>query len=313
MDLLTDLARTIRSAVLPHIGNAALRGSDGVGVGGDPTFGIDELAEDAAEKFLDGHGDIAYYTEDRGLVERPRARGLLIVDPIDGTRPAGAGLEAACISIAAAPFDKDARIGDVSDGLIMEIKSGALYRARRGKGTRIIASGETRAPTPSQHKAIDGAFWTYGLRGRPAIPSAIVLEEMLDHSGVSGGAFELGSATFGITGVVSGRFDAYVDHGQRMIDDVPETRKLFEDIADGAVLNNNPYDVAAGLLIATEAGLIATDAAGRPLDDKPIVGSGADYCVSTVVACTAELHAEIIGALGRGIERLRVKMESRDG
>src|SRR5438552_1521829 len=218
MELLTDLARNIRSAVLPHLGEHAMRGSNSVSVGGDPTFGIDEIAEDAAEKFLDAVQGVAYYTEDRGLVDRPDATRLLVVDPIDGTRPAGAGLEAACVSIAAAPFDKDATLGDVDDAVVMEIKSGALYRARRGKGTRIIAGGASREPAPSGQKSVDGAFWTYGFRGRPAVPSVVMLEELLDESGVSGGAFELCSACFGIVGVVSGRFDAYVDHGQRMID-----------------------------------------------------------------------------------------------
>lgn len=310
MDLLVELARTIRTAVLPYLGKPELRGSSGVSVGGDPTFGIDEIAEEAAHKLLDGVTGVAWYTEDRGLVERPGAERLLVIDPIDGTRPAGAGLEAGCVSIAAAPFDRDATIDDVDDAIIMEIKTGAFYRARRGRGVRIIVGGETREPSPSSKRTIDGAFWTYGLRGRPAIPSVVVLEEMLDSSGVSGGAFELGSATFGIIGVVSGRFDAYVDHGQRLIDELPQTRALFEAIADGAVLNNNPYDVAAGILIAKEAGLVCSDAAGKSLDERPLVGSGADFCVSTVVSCTPELHAEIIGYLDRGIDRLEARLSS---
>jgi len=312
VDLLVALATAIRSSVLPHLGRPEMRGSNSVSVGGDPTFGIDEVAEEAAEKFLDGIDGVAYYTEDRGLVDRPGATQLLVVDPIDGTRPSGAGLEAGCISIASSRFDKDATLADVDDGLIMEIKTGTLYRAKRGGGARVVVRGETREPALSPKREIDGAFWTYGLRGRPAVPSVVVLEELLDNSGVSGGAFELGSAAFGIVGVVTGRFDAYVDHGQRLIDDIPATRKLFEAIADGAVLNNNPYDVAAALLIAEEAGCVTSDASGKPLADRPLVGSGADYCVSTVVACTDELHAEIIGALDRGIERLRVKIGTEE-
>jgi myo-inositol-1(or 4)-monophosphatase len=310
VDLLVELASAIRSAVLPHLGRPDMRGSNSVSVGGDPTFGIDEIAEEAAERFLDDHPDVAYYTEDRGLVDRPDAARLLVVDPIDGTRPAGAGLEAGCISIASAPFERSATLSDVDDGLIMEIKTGTMYRAKRGGGARIINRGETREPALSGKQTLDGSFWTYGLRGRPALPSIVVLEELLDGSGVSGGAFELGSAAFGIVGVVTGRFDAYVDHGQRLVDDIPATRKLFEAIADGAVLNNNPYDVAAALLIAEEAGCVTSDASGKPLGDKPLVGSGADFCVSTVVAATEELHAAIIGSLDRGIERLRAKMDA---
>jgi fructose-1,6-bisphosphatase/inositol monophosphatase family enzyme len=126
---------------------------------------------------------------------------------------------------------------------------------------------------------------------------------------VNGAGFELGSATYGMTGVVLGRFDAYVDHGQRLIDEIPSTRKLFEAIADGAVLNNNPYDVAAALLICREAGCTVTDAAGASLDPRPLVGSGADYCVSTLAACTLELHGELLAALDRGMDKLRSRIE----
>jgi myo-inositol-1(or 4)-monophosphatase len=306
IDLPLELAIAIRSAVLPHLGKPGMRGSNGVAVGGDPTFGIDEVAEDAANKLLEssaGEG-LAWYTEDRGLVVRGKPDRIFVVDPIDGTRPAGAGLEAGTVSIAVAPFRDDATLGDVDDAVILEIKTGTLYRARQGRGARIIVQGEAQDPRPSGLENVDGLFWVYGLRGRPTVPSAIVLEELIDTTGAKGGTFDLGSATFGMMGVVTGRFDAYVDQGQRMIDDIPSVRVLFEDVADGAVLNNNPYDVAAAKLICEEAGLLVTDAAGGPLDAKPLVGSGAEYCVSTVVAATPQLHTELIGFMDRGIERL---------
>jgi myo-inositol-1(or 4)-monophosphatase len=307
MDLPLEIARAVRSAVLPFLGDPAKRGSTSVAVGGDPTFGIDEVAEDAANRVLeDAAGDgLAWYTEDRGLVEKGSPSRLLVVDPIDGTRPAGAAMEAGMVSIASAPYDRDATLGDVDDALLMSIKSGMYLRAKRGSGVRIVHRGETLRASPSPKESIDGAFWTYGFRGRPLIISAIVLEELMDATSVSGGAFELGSATFGMAGVVLGRFDAYIDHGQRMIDEIPETRALFEQIADGAILNNNPYDVAAGILICEEAGCPVTDAAGRSLASRPLVGSGAEYCVSTVASATRPMHAEVISALDRGIVRLR--------
>jgi myo-inositol-1(or 4)-monophosphatase len=308
-DLMLEVARCVRAAVLPHLGDPAQRGSESTAVGGDTTFGIDEIAEDAAYEVLEAAGDgLAWYTEDRGLVERGTPKRLLVIDPIDGTRPAGAGLEAAMVSIASAPYSKDATLGDVDEGIVFGIKSGVLFRARKGQGLRIIDRGETLQPSPSKKDSLDGAFWVYGMRGRPTLPTAIMLEDLIDTSGVSGGTFDIGSATFAMTGVVTGRFDAYVDHGQRIIDDIPGSRKLFEDIADGAVLNNNPYDVAAAKLICEEAGVVLTDASGNSLDDRPLIGSGADYCISTVVSATKELHAQIIGSLDRGIAKLRERM-----
>lgn len=310
-DLLLDVARAVRSAVLPHLGKPELRGTQGVSVGGDPTFGIDEIAEDAAHGVLEAASDgggLAWYTEDRGLVERGRPQRLLVVDPIDGTRPSGAGLEAGMVSIAAAPYSQDATLGDVDEALILGLKTGTLFRACKGRGVRIVERGETRAPSPSSQRHLANTFFTYGLRGRPAVPSALVLEELIDGSGVTGGTFDLGSATFGMTGVVTGAFDAYVDHGQRMIDDVPVTRPMFEAIANGAVLNNNPYDVAAAKLICEEAGCPVTDAAGNAIHDKPMIGSGADYCLSAVVSATPELHEQIISSLDRGVDKLRAWM-----
>jgi len=306
VDLLLDIARAVRAAVRPHLGRESHRGAAGTAAGGDVTFGIDEIAEDAANEVLEaaaGEGH-AWYTEDRGLVVRGNPRRLIILDPIDGTRPAGAGLESCCVSVAAAPFDEQATLGDVDEGLVLELKTGAMYRARRGKGVRIIDGGETREPSPGTATSLDGAFWIYGLRGRPAMPSAIVLEELLDASGVSGGTFDLGSAAFALCGVVTGRFDAYVDHGQRMIDDVASTKPLFQAIAGGAILNNSPYDVAAALLVCTEAGCTVTDAGGKPLESRPLVGSGDGYTLSTLAACTPELHAELLYFLDRGIEKL---------
>lgn len=310
-DLPLELAIAIRSAVLPHLGKPSMRGAEGVAIGGDPTFGIDHIAEDAANEILEAAaGDgLAWYTEDRGLVIRGNPTRLLIVDPIDGTRPAGAGLEAGTVSIACAPFDRDARLGDVDDGIVLEIRTGTLYRAKRGKGVRIIREGATVQPSLSPQKSIEGAFWCYGLRGRPVDPSATMLEELLDSSGVRGGTFDLGSACFGMTGVVAGRFDAYVDHGQRMIEDVPETRPMFEALADGAILNNNPYDVAASTLICQEAGCVVTSASGGPVDDMPMVGSGSDFCVSSLVACTPELHRAILESLDAGVDKLREKVK----
>jgi myo-inositol-1(or 4)-monophosphatase len=307
MDLLLDIARTVRAAVRPYLGRPEQRGSTGTAVGGDTTFGIDEIAEDAALRLLEraaGEG-LAWYTEDRGLVVRGKPERLIVLDPIDGTRPAGAGLEAGCVSIASAPFTEKATLGDVDEGIVFEIKTGTLFRASRGKGVRIIDRGESRGATPSGMTTLEGAFWVYGLRGRPTMASAIVLEELIDGSGVSGGTFDLGSAAYAMCGVVAGRFDAYVDHGQRLIDDVPQTKTLFEQIAGGAVLNNSPYDVAAALLICREAGCVVSDARGEPLEGRPLIGSGDGYCVSTLVACTPELHATLLEALDRGIDRLR--------
>src|SRR5919201_6664706 len=98
-ELVIELARGLREHVLPFLGAHAGRDHVKAGVGGDVTFAIDSEAEGFLESFLAERApDVAFYSEDRGLV-RPASgepAWVLVVDPIDGTRPALAGFEASC-------------------------------------------------------------------------------------------------------------------------------------------------------------------------------------------------------------------------
>jgi len=262
IELVRDLSLALREQVLPQLGAHAGRTheEDSEAAGGDVTFAIDAAAEAFLEEFLSKRApDVAFYSEDRGLVlprgaplGSPRgaagpARAVLVVDPIDGTRPALAGLESCCVSVAAAPLFGEPTMGDVSVGCVVEIPSGQIFLAARGEG---LVEGPAISLSPNER--IDRMFWTYGFRGRPARALTEVLAELLDVSSVGGGTFDLGSAAFDMTRVVTGQMDAYVEPGPRMVDDVPGVREQFE--RGGAVLNNSPYDLAGACLVCREAG-----------------------------------------------------------
>jgi fructose-1,6-bisphosphatase/inositol monophosphatase family enzyme len=89
-----------------------------------------------------------------------------------------------------------------------------------------------------------------------------------------------------------------------MVDEVPGMRAEFERVGGGAVLNNSPYDLAAAALCATEAGAIVTDARGRSLEDRPLLGSGHDFQMSVVTSSNPALHAAILAAVDAGVARL---------
>ena len=301
-ELAAQLAAALREEVLPHIGRPEGRkhvGGAGEGSSGDVTFAIDERAEAFMEQFLAERApDVAFYSEDRGMVAPAgEPAWVLVVDPIDGTRPAMAGLEPACVSVAAAPLAGEPRMGDVEAACIVEIKSGATFRALRGEGI-------DPAARLSANTDLARMFWTYGLRGRPVRPMAEVLADLVDGSSVGGATFDLGSACFDMTRIATGQLDAYVEPGPRMVADVAGMREEFERVGGGAVLNNSPYDLAAAVLCLEEAGAIVTDAYGNGLDDRPLLGSDADFQMSVVAAANAELHSQIVTALDRGIERL---------
>src|SRR6187200_1168527 len=143
-DLLVELALGLREHVLPFLGSHAGREHVQAGAGGDVTFAIDEEAEAWLERFLAERAPtLAFYSEDRGLVTPASGDPdtVLVVDPIDGTRPAMAGLECCCVSVAAAPLgDGNPTMGDVTTACIAEIKSGDLFVAELGKGLEPTAN-----------------------------------------------------------------------------------------------------------------------------------------------------------------------------
>ena len=306
-ELVTELALALRSRVLPRLGSHAGREHVQAGVGGDITFAIDSDAEEYLERFLRERAPgVAYYSEDRGLVQPEGASQVLLVDPIDGTRPALAGLESCCVSVALAALgDGRPLMQDVEAGCVVEIKSGVSFVAERGAGIELRdADGELLEPSLSGNVGLATLFWSTGFRGRPATPLIEVLGELIDISSVGGGFFDLGSACYDITRIVTGQLDAYVDIGSLMIEAVPSLRARFEEVGGGAVLNNSPYDLAAAVLCLREAGAVVTDCRGEALEGRPLLGSGHEFQMSCLAAASAGLHSELISAVDRGMERL---------
>ncbi|HWE15495.1 MAG TPA: inositol monophosphatase family protein [Solirubrobacteraceae bacterium] len=301
--LVRDLALQLRDRVVPELGRFAGRRHDRGGAGGDVTFAIDSVAEHALAEFVaDRAPNVAWYSEDRGLIATPDAADVLVVDPIDGTRPALAGLESACVAVALAPLgDGDPVMGDVSDACVVEIKSGGLFLASAGEGV-------VESPRPVELSAnadLERMFWGYGFRGRPVRPTAELLAELIDDSSVGGGTFELGSQAFSMTRLITGQLDAVVEVGSRMIEEIPGMRAEFERVGGGHVLNNSPYDLAAPWLCLREAGGVVTDGWGRSLQDRRLLGTGHEFQMSSISAANPELHRRLVDAVDAGIERLR--------
>ena len=108
-----------------------------------------------------------------------------------------------------------------------------------------------------------------------------------------------------MTRVLTGQLDAYVDIGPAIIEAHPWVEAEFRRVGRGNVLCNSPYDLAAVHLLCREAGVPIGDAAGRPLDDKPVLGSGAAYQLACIVAGNQELQDGLIEVVQRGIRDLR--------
>jgi myo-inositol-1(or 4)-monophosphatase len=203
--------------------------------------------------------------------------------------------------------DGSPTMGDVRIGCIVEIKSGITFLAERGAGLEIRDGDRLLEAAPSHTTDLSSLFWTAGFRGRPAAPLVEVIGELIDISSVRGGFFDLGSATFDSTRILTGQLDAYLDVGSLMIDRLPSLRERFEEVGGGAVLNNSPYDLAAAVLCLEEGGAVVTDAGGDSLADRPLLGAGHEFQMSCVAASNRGLHSDLIGIVEEGIQRLLAK------
>jgi fructose-1,6-bisphosphatase/inositol monophosphatase family enzyme len=188
----------------------------------------------------------------------------------------------------------------VSAASIVELKSGREFHAVRGGGVR------SEAPVAlSANTSLERLFMTYGFRGRPARMTVEVLGDLIDGASVGGATFELGSACFDSMCVLTGQLDCYLEPGPRLVAEIPSARAEFERVGNGHVLNNSPYDLAAAVLLLEEAGAVVTDASGRSLGDRPLLGSGAEFQMSILACGNAELHALVVREVDRGVARAR--------
>lgn len=268
----------------------------GYSSGGDAQFDIDDMAEKIVLDCVKTSGlPVALYTE-AGHLEKfgNNPKYVLIVDPIDGTRPAAAGFEMSCVSIAAAPFNMDATIGDIEFALLRELKSGAFLYSDLSMND-ILASGYGHnVPNPSHIKDIKNMFWSIEFNGHPMEVMARAYSHLVDQSANTGGIFVFNSASFSISRIITGQLDAYVDIGNRILRDHPETRSQFLKSGNGSILHLFPYDIAASVYLAKKAKIICTDAYGNDLGKVSLLSVCEEAQSSCIATSTQKLHDKLL-------------------
>lgn len=293
--VVVELAYAIRHTLKPHLGLQSSKRLTGKTDSGDEAFAIDDIAERVIADFIAKHKlPVAYYSEGRGFVEFGRPEHLLIIDPIDGTRPAMVGLEGGVVSIAVAPYSMDAALSDVTFGCILELKADRLYTATKDGAVSIRAEDVNLPVTLAMTTELDKISWSYEIAGRPILPIAQVLAPLIDGSSLRGGVFVISSTAYSLTRMVSGQFDAVVDVGNRIFRDRPNLHGEFIEAGLGAVMGLFPYDLAAALLIAETAGCYVTDAYGNSLGPTALLDTSEQNIRSCVAASNPTLHSRLL-------------------
>lgn len=161
-----------------------------------------------------------------------------IVDPLDGTTNYLYGLAGFGVSIAA---EAD---GEVVAGVVLDVVRDELFAAVRGAGA--TKDGRPIQTSPARHLATalvaTGFSYDSDRRARQASALVAVLPRVRDIR-------RFGAAAVDLCSVACGRVDAYFERGLA------------------------PWDLAAGGLIAAEAGAVVTDFHGGPARAGSVVAA----------------------------------------
>lgn len=297
--LIQGLSQRIRDVVHEGRGDVPSRYLSGIAKGGDAEFPVDQLAEQAAWDYLSDSGaPLAVYTESEGLrrlCDNPSH--VFVIDPIDGTRGAAANFEMSCVSIAVAPYSTTPTIGDIEFAMLQEIKTGNwLYADNSTPG--IESEGyEGGLPQLGTTTDLERMFWTLEFNGHPAELMIRCYGHLIDASANRGGVYVVNSASFSISRIITGQMDAYVDIGNRLLRDYPETESEFRRVGHGSILHLFPYDIAASVYLAKRAGVVITDAYGESLDSTLLLDISPLNQRSCLAACTPELHLGLLESI----------------
>ncbi|SIO09287.1 inositol monophosphatase family protein [Agromyces cerinus] len=181
-----------------------------------------------------------------------------VVDPIDGTVNFLYGIPAWSISIAVVEGSDDPTRWRALAGVVVNPSTGEVFEASAGGGARLDGRRLTvNTDVPLSH-ALVGTGFSYSAEARRA--QAEVLLELLP---LARDIRRMGSGALDLCSVAAGRLDAYYERGL------------------------NPWDHAAGALIAQEAGARV----GGP--------RGGAVTAELVLAAAPALYEEIAAALRR--------------
>lgn len=165
-----------------------------------------------------------------------------IVDPLDGTTNFAHKLPIFAVSIAYARND------EIEMGLVFHPTNGELFTAIRGEGAQLNDApiGVSATETMRDSLLVTGFPYTIN-SGDTEMPMARFARCLKAAQGIR----RLGSAALDLCYVACGRFDGFWEE------------------------NLKPWDTAAGMLIAAEAGGRVTDFGDRPygIDDKQILAT----------------------------------------
>jgi len=235
IEVLLEASKRVYDNVKHLAGTKESGGDFGRGAGGDISRNIDMVAEKTVLDYLkEIKFDCVVLGEECGKVELSKnSKGFIIMDAVDGSTNAVRGLPFFCCSLA---FATDNKLSSVTDGVVMDLSRGDMYYATKGKGA--FLNGK-RISVNKDKKSI---YFVVGLDISGISP--ILLAELSPIIASSNHIRHFGANALEFGMLARGLIDVFID----LRDKIRVT------------------DIAAGILIALEAGGHVVDRNGKSLD-----------------------------------------------
>ncbi len=195
----------------------------------------------------------SFLGEERGLIEGTDKTHTWIVDPLDGTTNFLHAIPHFAINIALQ------REGAIVAAVTYNPVTNELFWAEKGKGCFV---NDHRLRVAARQR-MDEAVLATGIPFLGHGQHAKFLKELHQISQRVAGVRRFGAASLDLAWVAAGRFDGYWERDLK------------------------PWDLAAGMLLVTEAGGKVTDADGG----EDVLGTG------SVIAANLELHPQVLSRL----------------
>jgi myo-inositol-1(or 4)-monophosphatase len=261
-EILEEAAERVRNNVKHLAGTKESAVDHGRGAGGDISRRIDIVAEKTVLDYLrEIHFECTVFGEECGTVElSPNPKGFIIMDAIDGSTNAIRGLPFFCCSLAYTPDDK---LSSVTDAVIIDLHSGDLYSASKGNGAYMNG----RRIQVQKEKPV---CFVVGVDISGISPD--VLPRLTPLLSASNHVRHFGAVALELAIFARGLVDVFVDLRNKL----------------------RITDVAAGYLIALEAGGFVVDEHGMPLDSN----LSYDKRISFIAAANEETLADVMKNLG---------------
>ena len=145
IEILRAIGRRLRKEI--PAGMNISKNSIGIGASGDKTYPVDKMAEDIILSVLEDSGEpLTVISEEVGMRDIKGGGTIVLIDPVDGSRNAIAGIPFYCTSIAVA---EGGTIGDIYLSYVLNLVNGDEFWAENGNGA--FLNGERIvSPVPCQ-------------------------------------------------------------------------------------------------------------------------------------------------------------------